>query len=792
MSSSRLSIRRLAGTTFTLLLLTSGAAAPAADGTTRGLILRVPKPYDRVVQAVRGLGGEVNHQYENVDAIAVNVPEERVSEILALVGPGKASKDPMIAQPHSIRRDRGEWGNVPTVMEAGPAQALDEAGLKAFAAALPNDYSFNNVAIGASTLHAAGYLGQGMTVAIIDSGTANSPVVPALAGRVMGGESFVPADPVPSATSRRNGPHGTWVGTVIGGNVVFGYSSTSAFVSSLEKFAPSALYGPCPASSTYPVCWVPQVGVAPLSRLYALKVFDSRGGGSPESRIIAAMDRAITLRRNYNQGVPVVPVNIDGGTEDNPYVYDSLNIQVVNMSLGGGTLFAGRDLEDQLTVKMLKEGMVLTTSAGNDGFGAMTGGSPGSGLGSLTVGASSNPAHERIVADLFFVPGAGELYRPTSHVQTASFSSRGPTADGRYDPDLVANGDWTWAQGTCQGSAGCLAGTAYATTSFVSGTSFSAPTVAGAAALLRQRHPDSSAAQIRNAIISSANPRFLGDRSGRIDQGKGYLDVAAAAERLPRCVPDRIEKSHPSPFVEKNIERLGFRPVRFVRDSFTTHVRDLVPGQVAQFFVESDPDTDELQVDLTSLTPELPPAQQNQLFGDDVYFKIVDAPTSYEDRNVTEFVGADRSFVFDNPQTGLVRVALQGDWTNAGKVSADLTIRRVRSRAGRASAHGTIREGDLVPLEVGVPAGTLEARFETHFLRSWAYYPTSDIDMLLVDPDGAVSTVGSTLSSPERVVVHKPTPGTWTVLVSAFALPAEPDYFWLYAKADGIRLRATR
>ena len=52
--------------------------------------------------------------------------------------------------------------------------------------------------------------------------------------------------------------------------------------------------------------------------------------------------------------------------------------------------------------------------------------------------------------------------------------------------------------------------------------------------------------------------------------------------------------------------------------------------------------------------------------------------------------------------------------------------------------------------------------------------------------------VGSTLSSPERVTVANPTPGTWTVLVSAFALPAEPDFFWLYAKADGTRLPATQ
>ena len=129
MSSNRVWIRRLAGTAIPLLLLAAGAVpALAADGTTRGLILRVAKPYDRVVQAVRGLGGEVNHQYDNVDAIAVNVPEERVAEILALVGPGKVSKDPMNAQPHSISRGRGEWGNVPTVMDAGAAEALTKPG----------------------------------------------------------------------------------------------------------------------------------------------------------------------------------------------------------------------------------------------------------------------------------------------------------------------------------------------------------------------------------------------------------------------------------------------------------------------------------------------------------------------------------------------------------------------------------------------------------------------------------------------------------------------------------------
>jgi subtilisin family serine protease len=789
----RPSVARSFGVGALVLLGVWTSGTSAAAGTMRGLIIRVPKPYDAMIDAVHSVGGEVSHRYENVDAIAASVPEGRLTELMALVGPYKVTKDPMIAQPHSVERSGGRLRGPgrETAMEVEVAQPMDETMLQQTLAALPADYNFNNTSIGASALHAAGILGQGVTVAIIDTGTANSPVVPALSGRVLGGESFVPADPVASATSRANGAHGTWVGSVIASAVIYGYSNSQPFIASLKKFAPAAISGDCPEPPASGTCWVPQIGVAPLARLYALKVFDSRGGGSPESRIIAAMDRAISLRHNFNQGVPSAPV-AGSGTEDSPFVYDSLNIQVVNMSLGGGTLYAGRDLEDELTLKMLAEGIVLATSSGNDGFGAMTGGSPGSGLGSITVGASSEAAHERIVADIYLAPGLGEYYRPTTHMQTADFSSRGPTADGRFDPDLVANGVWTWAQGTCQGSPTCLAGTRLAPNNFVSGTSFAAPTVAGAAALLRQAFPEAEPGAVRNAIVAGADPHALGDGSGRIDQGRGYLNVPASASKLSCGVRDFVRPSHPSPFVEVNIGKLGFEPVRFLRDSFKTRVSGLKPGQVKQFFIESDPFTDRLDVEVTRVTPSLPPDQQNRFFGDDVILKIVDAPTSFEDRNVTAFVAADSAFPFPNPQTGLVRVAVMGDWTNAGVVSADLRVKRTRKATGFPSATGVVRQGDMIPFEVQVPPGATKAVFETHFARSWAMYPTSDIDMLLVDPSGAVNLAGSTLASPERVEVASPTSGLWTVWVSAFALPAEPDFFALFASADGVRLRATQ
>ena len=367
-------------------------------------------------------------------------------------------------------------------------------------------------------------------------------------------------DPL-SATHRENVSHGTQTAEMVAAHGVLLFLNTSTLVRSLNLYAPGSAI-PCTPSPATAVCtpavaaiasMVPMTGTAPGAKIYAMKVFPATGGGAPESRIIAAMDRAITLRRNYNNtGANTVASGT--GTETDPFVYSSLKIDVVNMSLGGPTLFAGRDIEDQLTLAMLDVGITVVTSAGNDGFAAMTGGSPGTGFGSLTVGAANTAVHERVLRDIQFGPGVGAIYRPTTHTQTAYFSSRGPTADGRIDPDLSANGVASFTQAFTGAhrhrSAGGLprarGGSRHLrrATLFVSGTSFSSPTVAGAAAVLRGAHPTKNATQIRNALQQSANPTALGDDSTRIDQGNGLLDVAAAdallasgqvSSRVARC-----------------------------------------------------------------------------------------------------------------------------------------------------------------------------------------------------------------------------------------------------------------
>jgi len=63
------------------------ATVPVAADEQERLIVRAPKPYDSLVAAVRGLGGKIHHQYENVDALAVSLPSHRVADLVALVGP---------------------------------------------------------------------------------------------------------------------------------------------------------------------------------------------------------------------------------------------------------------------------------------------------------------------------------------------------------------------------------------------------------------------------------------------------------------------------------------------------------------------------------------------------------------------------------------------------------------------------------------------------------------------------------------------------------------------------------
>ncbi len=204
--------------------------------------------------------------------------------------------------------------------------------------------------------------------------------------------------------------------------------------------------------------------------------------------------------------------------------------------------------------------MVTIFSAGNYGPFSRSLGSPGTAKNVMTVGAS-----EGVRA----IGGSDRCNHPDSDADSlndmASFSSRGPTTDGRVKPDLVAPGTHitggVWqdpnpsangsssfnGSGICGGLGESFFPSGQQWYSASSGTSHSAPAVAGAAALLRQDfinhrlRPPSPA--MTKAILMN-NARYLtgtdaNDTLPSFSQGMGLLDLGRTFDATPRLLRDQ-------------------------------------------------------------------------------------------------------------------------------------------------------------------------------------------------------------------------------------------------------------
>jgi subtilisin family serine protease len=168
--------------------------------------------------------------------------------------------------------------------------------------------------------------------------------------------------------------------------------------------------------------------------------------------------------------------------------------KVVNMSLGGAATDGTDPLSQAVNDITARTGTLFVVSAGNEGRDESIG-TPGAAASALTVAA---------------VDRTDAL---------ADFSSRGPRlGDAGLKPEISAPGvDIVAARaaGTVMGGPVDNLYTA------ASGTSMAAPHVAGAAALLAQQHPDWTAAQLKNALVSTAkappNQSVYAHGAGRVD-----------------------------------------------------------------------------------------------------------------------------------------------------------------------------------------------------------------------------------------------------------------------------------
>jgi subtilisin family serine protease len=111
----------------------------------------------------------------------------------------------------------------------------------------------------------------------------------------------------------------------------------------------------------------------------------------------------------------------------------------------------------------------------------------------------------------------------------AGFSSRGPTQDKLLKPDLVAPGVDVLSSGYGAGAFPANV-TGFGSSS---GTSMATPHVAGAAALLIQLHPRWKPAQVKSALMNTADENVFLDttqttKAGVLDRGAGRIDLTKA------------------------------------------------------------------------------------------------------------------------------------------------------------------------------------------------------------------------------------------------------------------------
>jgi serine protease AprX len=230
-------------------------------------------------------------------------------------------------------------------------------------------------------------------------------------------------------------------------------------------------------------------GAAPTAPIVSLDVMDDNGMALT-SDVIAAADWILQNKAAYN-------------------------IRVANFSLQSSTPASfAYDPLDQAVEKLWFSGVVVVASAGNygdNGRPTTVGYAPGNDPFIITVGAADLNGTAWSAADDFAAP----------------WSAYGYTLDGFAKPDIGAPGRLlvgpvpslsTMAREHPER----LTAPGYM---WMSGTSFSAPVVSGAAALVIAHHPDWTPDKVKGALMLSAQPT-----AGGMALGVGEVNAIAASQ----------------------------------------------------------------------------------------------------------------------------------------------------------------------------------------------------------------------------------------------------------------------
>ncbi|MHA1749968.1 MAG: S8 family serine peptidase [Promethearchaeota archaeon] len=230
-------------------------------------------------------------------------------------------------------------------------------------------------------------------------------------------------------------------------------------------------------------------GIAPGVEIYNIKVLNSTGSGF-EDDIIAGIEWSVNN-----------------------------SLDIINLSLGGGV--PDPKCPESLAVRNATEqGVIVVTSAGNEGPRYMTGLSPGASESAITVGSSNYDKN------------------------VSTFSSRGPNFEKLFDPDVIAPGEDiistlahnSFLERYYQYYNLLIKGNAGEQNNYVSlsGTSMAAPVVSAACALIKEKFNTTNLSPYLVQLSLMQTAQDLGFDAST--QGMGQINVSAAIIFLEQLI----------------------------------------------------------------------------------------------------------------------------------------------------------------------------------------------------------------------------------------------------------------
>ena len=231
-------------------------------------------------------------------------------------------------------------------------------------------------------------------------------------------------------------------------------------------------------------------------------------GSSPDGKFIGIAPGANVYAININRPSGVYSSDVITALKwvfDNAHAY---NIRVVNLSLTETTPSSYSESALDLAIERLwASGVFVAVAAGNRGPGQIDY-APANDPLAFTVGAF----------DTMDTSGPGD--------DTLSpWSSSGKTVDGTMKPDLVAPGRHIAAPlplGTSLDGRAPSANRVASGYAAINGTSFAAPQVAGAAAIIFQWHPDYSPDNVKWALVAKQGSKPRNSKIGSLSLSSSY------------------------------------------------------------------------------------------------------------------------------------------------------------------------------------------------------------------------------------------------------------------------------